>query len=124
MQGQNIPACVMTCSPAARSWSSPHAFRSSLRGQQTHTHRERRPSLRGSEAAVEEEQALSGPRKWVWAQAAAAAGRRHVLSTRWWRLAAAERTLEGGTLGLRLAELWWSESVDARAETQFCVYLL
>jgi hypothetical protein len=57
------------------------SFRSSLRGQQTHTERERRPSLRGSEAAVEEEQALSGPRKWVWAQAAAAAGRRHVLPT-------------------------------------------
>ena len=102
------------------------SFRSSLRGQQTHRERERRLSLRGGEAAVEEEQALSGPRKWVWAQAAAAAGRRHVLptATRWWQLAAAERTLEGGTLGLRLAELWWSESVDARAETQFCVYLL
>ena len=89
------------------------------RENKAHTQREKRPSLRGSEAAVEEEQALSGPRKWVWAQAVAAAGRRHILptATRWRQLAAAERTLEGGTLGLRLAELWWSESVDARTET-------
>jgi hypothetical protein len=38
MQGQNIPACVMTCSPAARSWSSPSAAAS---GDSRHTQRER-----------------------------------------------------------------------------------